>query len=620
MKMSEYMGAVKASNEEFLVYLMATNECLGGHWPDDRIDEYDAPLLRADLHRRYDNDPKQDFALGACESMLTSIPCDVSVSEAQDYVDNILAHLKKGKAGIIKDEVLLSKALDKAQMEHFFNDNKMSDELLQHKLYDAYQLDWMLAHGYSLSDLIKAVDASEAFRDSNTSNRNLLDIYEDWAFEKGFGTEIWATYDEFINNDFLDKEYINGLIQNMPYDVQNELREAYSGYMKKEEQEKTELREELSDNKDKNSAFTLTNSGLDKVYDYIKALNTKRQEIIKNGLDTLEGDNTKIPGVSDIINDIQTFYDAESKEYCNGWGVTDEYNSDYPLQLDLGKDFVKTQVLEVNRMGEDLDDDVWITFKQGNRIGTMTVLADTLDSQKKNRFGDNAEAENISDIEAVTKIMKFGGLGHIPDLKSLPLIDEQSHALQTVFRLTTGDSDGPVHIDEKNCDEFFFDAMGESPYPERSIEAIEDELRNDVCYYPELDEVIHFSSEEQIRNGAAPIVISSEFPTYFAMRDKSVREMIDIVEKSLQESADMTLEEAIEKRGLAKEDFMEALKNTAKSKEVRLGEMPIAGAVKISTQQDRVKAVYTFRKWMKKPGRQIAKEIGQMKRRNEAQR
>ena len=29
--------------------------------------------------------------------------------------------------------------------------------------------------------------------------------------------------------------------------------------------------------------------------------------------------------------------------YWNGWGVTDDYDSDYPISLELGKDFVDVE-------------------------------------------------------------------------------------------------------------------------------------------------------------------------------------------------------------------------------------------------------------------------------------
>ena len=80
----------------------------------------------------------------------------------------------------------------------------------------------------------------------------------------------------------------------------------------------------------------LTEEGLEIVRSYINELKAKRKEILDAKKDTcLE---TEIPSVEDIISEIETF--EEDGEYYNSWGVTDNYNSDYPLCLIKGKHYL----------------------------------------------------------------------------------------------------------------------------------------------------------------------------------------------------------------------------------------------------------------------------------------
>ena len=83
--------------------------------------------------------------------------------------------------------------------------------------------------------------------------------------------------------------------------------------------------------------FVLTKKGRSEAKRYIKEMKAKRKEILDAGLDT--ADDTNLPTVEDIQADINLFgVDAEN-EYYNGWGVTDNYDTDYPLCLKYGEDF-----------------------------------------------------------------------------------------------------------------------------------------------------------------------------------------------------------------------------------------------------------------------------------------
>ena len=79
----------------------------------------------------------------------------------------------------------------------------------------------------------------------------------------------------------------------------------------------------------------LTAIGLKKVNAYIDELAAKRKEIMDARLDT--ADETTLPNVEAIIDDIESF--EENGEYWNCWGVTDNYDSDGPINLVRGDDY-----------------------------------------------------------------------------------------------------------------------------------------------------------------------------------------------------------------------------------------------------------------------------------------
>lgn len=76
----------------------------------------------------------------------------------------------------------------------------------------------------------------------------------------------------------------------------------------------------------------LTELGKQEVNTYIREAEAKRKEILDARIDT--ADDTWLPDEDDILMDIEHF--EEDGEYCNGWGVTDNYNADYPLYLKRG--------------------------------------------------------------------------------------------------------------------------------------------------------------------------------------------------------------------------------------------------------------------------------------------
>lgn len=84
--------------------------------------------------------------------------------------------------------------------------------------------------------------------------------------------------------------------------------------------------------------YKLTEQGIEKCKKFIAECNAKRKEILDAKKDT--ANDTTIPTIEDIESEIQDFLD-EDGEYYNCWGVTDNYDSDFPICLTLRVDFIE---------------------------------------------------------------------------------------------------------------------------------------------------------------------------------------------------------------------------------------------------------------------------------------
>lgn len=390
---------------------------------------------------------------------------------------------------------------------------------------------------------------------------------------------------------------------------------------------KEELPLEEKEN-DKEYVFSATKEGLEKISSYISELEAKRKEILDAGLDTVEEDD-RLPTVGDIVNDIQSAYDAEFKEYLQGWGVTPDYDADYPLHLELNKDFVKTKILQVERQGMEPDDDAWVTIQQGNRKGFFITSVGKLDEKKQElkemqeKYGSVAFVASLTDEACAKALIAMGEILDVPDLRELPLIDDQSHAIQTVFRISSQDMTGEcfyIHKDNRDLlgGDIFLDGMSN----DASLESVILDLHDDVCHIPGLESAISFPEPEVLEaEKDAYVTVYPEFPMHFAMRDKGFRDMVRVLDDCVKEIAsdtstkragEMTLEEALDKRGIDKYDFMELMHNAAKSRVIYIGTDRVAG-LNWDKQEGRKNAEKVLDSWMKKPGKKIAKEIEALK-------
>ena len=123
------------------------------------------------------------------------------------------------------------------------------DRQNQKKLYELYQLDWMMSHGYSLADLMRGMTEIPWYHDDYISDyyvdedsaepegmkADIEGIFKAWEFDSdAFGGECWTCFKEFLSAEFLMIYYIDELIKYAgDPDTRDKLWKWYSDYRKR---------------------------------------------------------------------------------------------------------------------------------------------------------------------------------------------------------------------------------------------------------------------------------------------------------------------------------------------------------------------------------------------------
>lgn len=101
---------------------------------------------------------------------------------------------------------------------------------MRDSIYEFYKLDWMASHNHTLEELFEQI--KEIIVEKSHDNTDAVDLVEDsfmsFEIDKGFGGELWACYDEFLECEYLDEDYIDGLIERLaPSEVKPFLERIY---------------------------------------------------------------------------------------------------------------------------------------------------------------------------------------------------------------------------------------------------------------------------------------------------------------------------------------------------------------------------------------------------------
>lgn len=74
--------------------------------------------------------------------------------------------------------------------------------------YEKYKLDWLLKHGYTLVDLVSELDKMQ----EENPDDSVSQLFVDWEYGFGFGSEVWACYQEFLENEYQNIFYMLQLL------------------------------------------------------------------------------------------------------------------------------------------------------------------------------------------------------------------------------------------------------------------------------------------------------------------------------------------------------------------------------------------------------------------------
>lgn len=108
-------------------------------------------------------------------------------------------------------------------------------EAFEEACYNAYQLDWMISHGLSLSDLYKVWleyeqesfdpgDFEEKPFDESDLERAMMQARDVLLCERGFGeSQIFASKNEFLTHEFQDSYYMEHLLKLMTNTASNRM-------------------------------------------------------------------------------------------------------------------------------------------------------------------------------------------------------------------------------------------------------------------------------------------------------------------------------------------------------------------------------------------------------------
>lgn len=82
--------------------------------------------------------------------------------------------------------------------------------------YQKYKLDWMISHGMTLDDLLQQLNDYRNESDYG-KEQDFLTLLREWEYERGFGGELYVCFNEFLETEFLDKDYMLDLLSDKEY-------------------------------------------------------------------------------------------------------------------------------------------------------------------------------------------------------------------------------------------------------------------------------------------------------------------------------------------------------------------------------------------------------------------
>jgi len=66
------------------------------------------------------------------------------------------------------------------------------------RAYEQFKLQWMIDHGFTLSDLMEELDKMQ----EENPDATVSSLFDDWEYGYGFASEVWPCYEEFMEEDY----------------------------------------------------------------------------------------------------------------------------------------------------------------------------------------------------------------------------------------------------------------------------------------------------------------------------------------------------------------------------------------------------------------------------------
>ena len=142
------------------------------------------------------------------------IPLDLNLQDCEN-LENALSQERLPDILKIGDSLILTDTLIKdLKTKEIINFPSQADSLkvIPQKAYLLYKQDWKDQHGIS-KELEQKVfaDYCNYIKEEDLSSNDYS--FEDYLFEFGFNNgEMYASYEEFLRNEFRNKTYINALL------------------------------------------------------------------------------------------------------------------------------------------------------------------------------------------------------------------------------------------------------------------------------------------------------------------------------------------------------------------------------------------------------------------------
>lgn len=84
----------------------------------------------------------------------------------------------------------------------------MSIEMIEKAAYELYKQDWLCKH----VSVERQFSSMQEYYEMDEEDRSAYENYDDYLFENGYGGEIYACFDEFLNAEFQDEGYMEYLL------------------------------------------------------------------------------------------------------------------------------------------------------------------------------------------------------------------------------------------------------------------------------------------------------------------------------------------------------------------------------------------------------------------------